>query len=64
MNSRFLIIQQMQRNGGSFVRGLASAAYHADSLNYDRLVIAFPEIWERYNEMVPAPESKEKEAGK
>ena len=57
----YQIIMQMRLHGGSFVRGIADAAFVADHLNYDRLKDAFPDVWERYSGMVPAPSEAETE---
>jgi hypothetical protein len=43
-------IEQMKDRGGGFVRALAVAAERADSENFERLLEAFPEIFEKYAE--------------
>ena len=45
------ILRAMIKYGGGFVKALAKAAATADSLNYDRLQAAFPEIWDQYRDL-------------
>lgn len=42
-------LQNMQRNGGGFVKALAAAWAKADPENSRRLRVAFPEYWSRYS---------------
>lgn len=42
------IISKMKTRGGSFVQRLALLMEVADAENYERLIKAFPEIWEIY----------------
>lgn len=46
------VVNCMARNGGSFVKALATAFRHADSVNFQRLKMAFPEYWLEYAGMV------------
>ena len=39
---------RMERYGGSFAEAIAVAFYRADAYNTQRLVDAFPELFERY----------------
>ena len=50
-NKDFEIVDTMKRFGGSFVKSLADACFKADAENLERIKKAFPEIWERYQEM-------------
>lgn len=40
--------QTMQAYGGSFASRIADAALVADTTNKDRLIAAFPELFEKY----------------
>ena len=43
-----VILESMLEHGGSFAKAIALAARAADSENYLRLRVAFPDLWERY----------------
>ena len=45
------VVQAMEQYGGSFVKALAQACYHADPGNLQIIKTSFPEIWERYTQM-------------
>jgi len=38
----------MKGYGGSFAEAIALAYFRGDSVNQDRVVLAFPELFERY----------------
>lgn len=38
----------MDKYGGSFAAAIAEAYFRADSVNQDRVVLAFPELFERF----------------
>lgn len=44
----FLVVQAMDRYGGSFYKALSIALRRADPRNRERILTAFPEILERY----------------
>lgn len=46
----FWTIQAMVKYGGSFVKGLAAAALHADRHNLAKIKATWPEYWEDYQE--------------
>jgi hypothetical protein len=52
-------IEFMHRFGGAFVRALAHASAAADPDNFQRLKVAFPEIWETYENWPAAGEEVE-----
>lgn len=67
MNSEFQynVVEQMERFGGSFVKALAAAMRCADPNNFLRLVLAFPEFWIQYSNMVPTIQDlKESDIGR
>lgn len=43
-----IVIENMQKYGGGFVKALAECYIRADIENYHRLREAFPEYWETY----------------
>ncbi len=43
-------LEAMEARGGNFVKLLAACARAADSIHLARLAIAFPEIWQRYQD--------------
>lgn len=45
------MIDAMDTFGGSFVKSLANAMMHADSINYLKLIDAFPEYVRQYVDM-------------
>lgn len=45
------IVEAMTKYGGSFVRALAEAFYHADPINFINLQTAFMEYWVEYEKM-------------
>lgn len=49
------IIDAMRTYGGSFVRALAEAAACADCGNLQRLKEAFPDYWEKYEDIATTP---------
>ena len=49
------VARMMVRYGGGFVHHLGEALIHADRDNTARIKEAFPEYWQRYNDM---PESE------
>jgi pyruvate/2-oxoacid:ferredoxin oxidoreductase beta subunit len=48
----FVMVEAMERYGGSFVKSLANCFFHADDINFDKLKRAFPEYWKEYEEQV------------
>jgi len=42
------VVEKMEKYGGSFVKALAQAFYHADPINFIRLKGAFPDYWNQY----------------
>ena len=46
------IVDAMSQYGGSFAKAIANAAKYADNDNYNKLMQAFPELWERYEKFV------------
>lgn len=59
----------MQQMGGGFARGIADAAIHADSANWQRLLTAFQSLFDNYRRMAEsdarraAVQAKEAENG-
>mgnify|MGYP001573801747 CR=1 FL=1 len=47
-----LIIEKMEQYGGSFVKALANAARHADTVNLAKIKMTFREYWEQYRKML------------
>lgn len=45
-----VVLDNMARFGGQFVKALAVAARCADLANYERLKNAFPNYWENFSE--------------
>lgn len=63
-DKKLIMVNYMRRYGGSFVVALAELFILADSNNLERLYKAFPEIVERYSNMVAiAPHPSNKEEG-
>lgn len=50
--------EQMALRGGNFVRHLGLCACAADADNLERLKEAFPELWTKYEAMIPADERR------
>ena len=48
---RLILVSNMRRYGGSFVKALSQAILRSDAENYERLKDAFPELWETYGKM-------------
>ena len=49
----YLILDAMQKYGGSFVKQLATLAYLADSSNFEKLKSSFSSYWEEYERFLP-----------
>ncbi|HXU02802.1 MAG TPA: hypothetical protein VN903_17675 [Polyangia bacterium] len=49
--TKWAVIQAMHRYGGSFAQAIADAFDRADDNNFERLKIAFPELWDEYTDM-------------
>ena len=43
------LVENMRRHGGNFVSKLADALIAADPSNTDRLLAAFPDVFEKYS---------------
>lgn len=52
MTPKFPLVDNMRRHGGNFVSKLADAMVAADPVNFDKLCAAFPDIVEKYSELV------------
>lgn len=50
-----LVIEAMEKYGGSFVVALAQAARRADADNLARIKATWPEYWQQYTEMADKP---------
>lgn len=46
------IIAKMEQYGGSFVKALANAARHADTVNLAKIKMTFREYWDSYRNML------------
>jgi len=55
---QFKVLKAMETYGGSFVKALAEAFYHADPINFIKLKNAFPEYWEEYSRMAKIKNGK------
>lgn len=53
-NEQIQVGNAMESYGGSFVAALGKALLRADSENAQKIKIAFPEDWKKYNEMAKA----------
>lgn len=42
------VVEAMEKYGGSFVKALATACYHADPNNLARIKIHFADYWKEY----------------
>ena len=49
----YLILDAMQKYGGSFVKQLATLGYLADSTNFEKLKSTFSNYWEEYERFLP-----------
>ena len=49
----YLILDAMQKYGGSFVKQLATLAYLADSTNFEKLKVTFSNYWVEYERFLP-----------
>lgn len=47
----FKVVEAMEKYGGSFVAALAECLRRADTQNFWKLRLAFPEIWNQYTDM-------------
>lgn len=45
------VVEMMEKYGGSFVKALAEACYHADPINLAKIKTTFSEYWEEYEKM-------------
>lgn len=46
-----LVVEAMEKYGGSFVKALANACHHADAFNLGKIKQTFKEYWTTYSEM-------------
>jgi len=44
----FKVVVNMEKHGGSFVKAIANAFYHADQTNKEILINSFSHYWEQY----------------
>lgn len=51
LENEFIIVETMEKYGGSFVKQLAILFRYADRNNFDKLKMTFPEYWKQYEEM-------------
>lgn len=51
MNIKYWTGQAMMKYGGSFAKAIGQAIIVADDINYDRLRLAFPELFEKYSDL-------------
>lgn len=47
----YIIVEQMEKYGGSFVKALAECFHRADRNNFEKLKKTFAEYWEEYRKM-------------
>jgi len=47
-DERITVADNMVKYGGSFVKALGQALYHADPINTQKVKDAFSEYWEEY----------------
>ncbi len=45
---KYVVADMMYRFGGSFVKNIGSALFHADRTNALKIKKAFPEYWKQY----------------
>ena len=50
-----LVVEAMEKYGGSFVQALARACHHADANNLYKIKVVWKEYWEQYREMAGLP---------
>ena len=43
-----IVVDRMEKEGGSFVKGLANCFRHADRKNFEKLKETFSDYWEEY----------------
>ncbi len=55
------VLHAMKRHGGSFVKALADAGFHADSVNLQKLKAAWPDYWAEHAEFARADQQLEAE---
>lgn len=53
-------VAAMEMYGGHFVRALARLCHHADDINLAKIKAAWPEVWERYEELAAGDDAKNK----
>lgn len=58
----YYVAKGMTQEGGSFVKVLGEALFHADGANARRIKQAFPEYWEQYLERGQALHKQESDA--
>lgn len=44
----YLVIENMEKFGGSFVKALATCFRMADPINFEILKVSFPDYWDEY----------------
>ena len=50
-DQEYLVVEAMEKYGGSFVKSLSECFFKADENNFDKLKEAFPEYWAQYEKM-------------
>ena len=55
-----LVMEAMERYGGSFVKSLATCLRLADHVNFKKLKETFPEFWNQYSHMAKYNNNKGK----
>jgi hypothetical protein len=58
------IIVAMERYGGSFAKSLAVCFRKADPINFEKLRLTFPELWEEYRQLAQRDEERRQKAEK
>lgn len=48
----YMIVDAMEKYGGSFVKALAEAARHADPTNLQKIKDTWSNYWEAYKKMI------------
>ena len=51
-DSEIIVVEAMEKYGGSFVKALAEAFWRADRANFYKLQAAFEEYWQEYEKMI------------
>lgn len=46
-----VVVEAMEKYGGSFVKALAALCYRADHINLQKIKSTWPEYWAEYKEM-------------